>query len=259
MKSIPLAAVLALATIVLAAPVSAQTLSDGFRAGNEAYARGEYTEAATAYERLVESGVDDPDVYFDLGLSYAHLNRHGRAVAAFERALSLRPGDAGIVAALDASRGVLGRRRAEREGEAIVDAGPSLGETLFGWAAEDTLAVLVLLFDGAFFSLILGLFFARRESSRVALGIGAPLAGLFGLALSFGLASRSGALDPGPAAIVVREGAVVREAPAPTAEERHRALEGERVFVVGDEGEFSRVALSGGREGWMATSDLVEL
>jgi tetratricopeptide (TPR) repeat protein len=252
---------LALASLVVLVPAlaSAQdTLAGSFADANAAYARGEFEVAARGYERLVESGVEDGDVFYDLGLSYARLGQHGRAVAAFERALSVRPGDAEALAALESSRGILGRRRAEREGEAYVDAGPPTLEGLYGWASENTLAVLLLLFE-ALLALALGsLFFVKAERPRIALGIIAPVSAL-GLAFAaVGLSARTGALDPGAAAIVVREGAPMREGPSGDASVRHEALEGERVYVTAEDGDFSRIQ-AGSRAGWIASGDLVVL
>lgn len=250
-----------LLTVMLALPGSASaqdTLEGTFAAANAAYARGENDAAAEGYERLVEAGVDDPDVYYDLGLAHARRGAHGRAIAAFERSLRLSPRDPEALAALEASRGLLGRRRAEREGEAIVDSGPPTLDALFGWASEDLLAGSLLAFEAILLIALLGLVVVRGERARIALGIVAPVAGLLLAGAIVGLISRTGALDPGPAAIVIREGAPLREGPSADARERHGALEGERVYVTGQDGEFLRVE-AGGRVGWIASADVVPL
>lgn len=252
--------------LVLAAPSFAaaqapRSLPEIFRAANEAAFQGHHEAAARGYEQLVDLGVDDPDVYYDLGLAYAHLGQHGRAVAAFERALRARPGDEGALAGLESSRAVLGRRRAEREGEAVVDAGTTLGESLFVSVSEDALALAVLALDALFFALLTGLTLARRDRERLRLGLGVatPLVGIALVVAGVGLAARSGAFDPGPPAIVVVEHAAVREGPSASATERHEALEGERAYIVGTEPGFAHVLLGGGREGWIAEFDLVRL
>lgn len=256
---------LALLFSLIGAPAMAQaqpqSLPDLFRSANESAFHGEYEVAARGYEQLVELGVDDPDVYYDLGLAYAHLGQHGRAVAAFERALRARPGDDGALAGLEASRAVLGRRRAEREGEAVVDAGTTLGESLFVSVSEDVLAVAVLALTALFFGLLHGLAVVSRERERLRLGLGVatPLVGIALTVAGLGLAARAGAFDPGPPAIVVVEDAAVREGPSAAATERHEALEGERAYILDTEPGFAHVILGGGREGWVAEFDLVRL
>lgn len=254
----PLVLCLALPTSALA---QAQSLPDLFRSANQAAFEGDQETAVRDYEQLVELGVDDPDVFYDLGLAYAHLGRHGRAIAAFERALRARPGDDGALTGLEASRAVLGRRRAERQGEAVVDAGTPLGESLFVSVSEDALALLVLALTAAFFGLLTALLLVPRERERLRLGVGVatPLVGITLTVAGLGLAARAGVFDPGPPAIVVTEGAAVREGPSPSATERHEALEGERAYVLGTEPGFVHVVLGGGREGWVAEGDLVSL
>lgn len=259
-------ALLALAALVLAlvpglAAAQASSLPDLFRAANQDAAEGRYDAAAAGYEQLVELGVDDADVFYDLGLAYAHLGRHGRAIAAFERALRARPGDEGALTGLEASRAVLGRRRAEREGEAVVDAGTTLGESVFTSLSEDLLAAVVLGLTAAFFALLAALSLVARERERLRLGVGVatPLVGIALVIAAFGLAARTGTFDPGPPAIVITEDAAVREGPSAQSTERHEALEGERAYVVGSEPGFSHVILGGGREGWVADGDLVRL
>jgi tetratricopeptide (TPR) repeat protein len=243
----------------LCAAQAGSSLSDIFRTANEAAFEGDYGAAARGYEQLVDVGVDDPDVFYDLGLAYAHLAQHGRAVAAFERALRARPGDTGALAGLEASRTALGRRRAEREGEAVVDAGTPFGESLFGAVSEDMLAVSVLVLMALFFGLLTSLSFATAERTRLAIGVVTPLVGITLAILGFGLLARTGAFDPGPAAVVVREDASLREGPSAAATERHRALEGERAYVLGEEAGFAHVVLGGGREGWVAVGEIVRL
>lgn len=238
-----------------------RSLPELFRAANEAAFQGDHVTAAHGYEQLVELGVDDPDVFYDLGLAYSHLGQHGRAVAAFERALRARPGDAGALSGLESSRAVLGRRRAERQGEAVVDAGTTLGESIFVSVSEDMLALAVLGLTALFFALLTGLALVprARERLRLGLGVATPLVGIALVIASVGLAARSGTFDPGPPAIVVVEDAPLREGPSARATERHQALEGERAYILGTEPGFAHVLLGGGREGWIAEFDLVRL
>ncbi len=70
---------------------------------------------------------------------------------------------------------------------------------------------------------------------------------------------RGGAFGAGPTAIVVRDDAAIREGPREEATVRARALEGERAEVLSRDGEWARVRLGGGREGWVPGSDVVEL
>jgi tetratricopeptide (TPR) repeat protein len=249
-----------LAALLAVAPsiARADDLADVFRRGNEAYSRGDFAGATSEHERLLELGVRDADVFYNLGTAYARAGRQGRAIAAFERSLRLRPGDAEAIASLERSRAILASRRAEREGEAEVESGRPVGEAVFGGVSVDSLAVLLLVLVTALFALLAAFPFVRREDVRLAIGIATPLLGIAAAVAGLGLAIRSGALDEGTPAIVVRERAPLREGPHDDAQERARGHEGERVWIVARDGEWVRVT-AGARTGWLPSADVVAL
>ncbi len=244
---------------MLGASASAQSFDTLLREGNDAFFRADYVTAAARYEALNEAGVDDADVHYNLGASYARQGLHGRAIVELERAIRLRPSDAGARAALDASRAIVGRRHAEREGEAVVEAGAPFGEALFSFLSEDALAIVVLVLEIALCLVLLALFFVKHERARIGLGVAVPLLLVVLGATGLGLLSRRGAFAAGPTAVVVRDDAALREGPRDEANVRARALEGERAEVLSRDGEWARVRLGGGREGWVAAADVVEL
>ncbi len=250
---------LALAALVLASPAAAQSFDTIFGEGNQAFFQGDYATAAARYEALLEAGVDDPDVHYNLGATYARQGHHGRAIVELERTLRLRPSDEGARTALDASRSIVGRRHAEREGEAVVEAGAPFGEALFAFLSEDALAWVVLLLEVILCGVLLALFFVGGERARIGLGVAAPLLLLALSVTGLGLLSRRGAFAAGPTGVVVRDNAPLREGPREDASERARALEGERAEVLARDGEWARVRLGGAREGWLPATDVVEL
>ena len=91
----------------------------------------------------------DPDVYANLGLADAHAGHLGPAILSFERALRLRPGDGETEAALGIARAAVGKRRADKQGEALVETRPPLAEALVRPYREDTLAWLALVLDAS--------------------------------------------------------------------------------------------------------------
>ncbi|AKF07192.1 tetratricopeptide repeat protein [Sandaracinus amylolyticus] len=249
----------ALACLALASSSArAETLDDLFRAGNEAYFRGAYDDAAERYEELVELGVRDADVFYNLGTAYAREGRHGRAIAAYERALRVRPSDSEASRALQHARDALASRRADREGEATMASDDGLAHAVFGRLSRDALAGAVLVLDALFFAVLAAFLFVRRETARLALGIGAPLLGIALGAASLGLAIRSGAFDEGAPAVVIEDRVALREGPHEDAQERGRAREGERAWIVGEDGAWLRVR-AGAHEGWVEGAKVVRL
>lgn len=208
-------------------------------------------QAAVELQRLVALGIDDPDVYANLGIAHAESFRYGRAMVAFERGLSLRPSDAVAQAGLESAESILARRRAELAGAqtAVVGASPlrSLGRVV----PEPIESAGVIASSWLLGLCLAGLAYARRESLRIALGTTALIAlvcvGVFGTAL-VGRARPASVLARG---IVVAASAPARSAPDERAPQITSLSEGERVDVVERHGRYVRVATGERTRGWI--------
>lgn len=244
------AAVILVTLLTLAPAARADSLGAIFERANSAYFRGDYDEAVVEYRRLLEAGVVDPDVAYNLGAAEAQRGRYGAAIHHLERALWLRPGDEDAERALAEVRGALGSRRAEARGESEVQTG-SLGEALFGGVSPDLLATLALLFDFLLFAALAALVFVRRESLRLAAGVGAVLFTIGLFVSGAGAAVQSGWLDEGEPAVVLTEGLPLREGPDARASTRSNAPEGDRAWVLDVDRGWARVRVPGVGEGWV--------
>ncbi|HJK99580.1 MAG TPA: hypothetical protein RMF84_20300 [Polyangiaceae bacterium LLY-WYZ-14_1] len=230
-------------------PPPAGTLEALFRQAAELAARGEHGEALVRFDRLVELGVQDPDVYFDRGTVHARQESYGRAIRDYRATLALRPGDAdarqGIRSALEA----LARRRAEAEGEATVPAADPPFAGLAGFLDEAAAAWTVLVLDLAFFLALGAWILARGELRRV---VGAVTTMILGALLALGLlvlGMRRGAFTAGEPAVVLDD-APLLEGPVEGAVDRGTLAEGLRVTVVDERAGHRRVR-TGDRRGWV--------
>ena len=91
-------AVAAVLAVVLSGPVwfrsaAAGDFTEQMAKANESYEGGEYAQALEIYERLVEEGAVDPDLFYNLGNAYYKEGQPGRAVLYYKRALRLAPRD----------------------------------------------------------------------------------------------------------------------------------------------------------------------
>ncbi|MFQ5718091.1 MAG: tetratricopeptide repeat protein [Acidobacteriota bacterium] len=64
-----------------------------FDAANRAYEQEDYEDAAIGYQRLIDAGVEDARVEYNLGNALYRLGKIGPAILAYERALKLSPSD----------------------------------------------------------------------------------------------------------------------------------------------------------------------
>jgi tetratricopeptide (TPR) repeat protein len=58
---------------------------------NELYAKGDYSNAAKQYEKILSNEGMAPEIYFNLGNAYYKSNEIGRSILNYERALRLSP------------------------------------------------------------------------------------------------------------------------------------------------------------------------
>ena len=81
------------AMCALPAPSFAAEAASEFDSANRLYEQGRFSEAAAAYEKLIQSGSVSPAIYFNLGNARFKNHEAGRALAAYHRAELLAPRD----------------------------------------------------------------------------------------------------------------------------------------------------------------------
>lgn len=150
--------------------MAAETSETIFQHGVAALEKGDYPAALDSFEALADRGFVNPDLSYNRALAYIGRVRAGaeksgdlgRAAAALEEVLIVRPKDADAVHALEIVREEVAKRRA-RQGTtgAEVDARPSLRRTVLGLASERVWAALA-----AFGSTLLTLGLAFRRAQK---------------------------------------------------------------------------------------------
>lgn len=243
----------------LAAPslAHADAVDDAFVRGNAAAERGEWQEAARAYEDATAL-LPKPNalVAYNLGTAYAHLGEWGRAVYHLTRAMDFEAGPS--TAVLDAARENLElvRRRIELQATSegtVVDRSATSWDLVLETLRAPLLGWVTLLSGWAW--LLGGVWALRRRRRRNAPSgvLGAVLVLLALLYVVAGLLHGwSLRVDrEAPQAIVLAAAVDVRDGPG-----AHRPVEfklqgGSRVRVVGRSPGWLEVRLPGGLDGWV--------
>ncbi len=243
------------AAVVLSASLaaSAVTTTELVARSRAAAARGDWNASARALEELVAAGVDDSVVLYDLGTAYANAGRFGEAIHRFEQVVRRQVFDGDAQHNLRATRLRLAHRDAERTGRAVAETSLPL-KTALGEVLPLDAAVLAAVL--AQLAVLASLWIARRRSSEASRIGGISAAALFGLCGLFALSvlwARSGAE---PAAIVLRDGVRLLDAPAEDAIGGENVREGERVFSTERTGTFARVRTVSGKQGWVRARDV---
>jgi len=231
---------------------SRSSLGEIFEAANVAASRGDHAAAISDYSKLVEAGVQDPDVYFNLATAFAEAGDYPRAILDYERALTLRPNDGKATKNLRAAEKALEEQRAEAEGEATIQRSSSISDAIYGSLSENSLAVALLLANLLFFLCLAWASVGRRRVRWLY-----PLLIASGIALLFcaiGLGAKAGLLRNGPRAVALDDHVVLREGPDPRAQVRGEARGGDRGEVVARDGDFVKLRTVSGLEGWTPAS-----
>jgi hypothetical protein len=227
-----------------------------FQEGNQQYLSGDYNGAVATYRKLVDSGLQHPDVYFNLGNAYYRAGFKGLAVLFYERALTLDPNDSAVLSNLETVRKEL-IDRVVMPGEGGV--GDPLWHEFVRGLGLGRLTWIALGLYWLFFGLL---------AARVLLGLGGegPVRRLLfwisipvlSLALVAGglLASRIWLAERVHHAVVVAPAAALREGPERSAKSLMEVHEGLKVRLLSSAGDHVRVRLENGVEGFLAESQI---
>jgi len=95
--------------ILIPTPLAAQSSLniETLLRGNQLYESKLYLEASQTYQQLIDIGLKDHTLYYNLGNAYFKQNDLGQAILNYERAMQLAPRDTDIRANLDLARSQL--------------------------------------------------------------------------------------------------------------------------------------------------------
>jgi tetratricopeptide (TPR) repeat protein len=246
---------LALTAVMLwSGDARADRLEEAWRRGNDAYLRGDYAAAVTAYEEIDRQGVVSADLAFNLGDAYFRKGALGPAIWAFERALALDPGDEDARFNLEQARKLAASRAQDRiTGEqhdpAWIRAVTSIGPSLLTW-------LFLALYLGGFAAL-----YARtRAGEDLRSTLGAITAVLVtGALLTGGLLYGRVQLERTPFGVVLPDAVAVKEGADVNYRTSFDVHAGLRVRIVERDQDWLRIRLGNGLEGWVRAGDVGKL
>jgi tetratricopeptide (TPR) repeat protein len=219
----------------------AEATSDDFTQANRLFEEGKYSQAADAYEKMVQGGTVSPELYFNLGDACFKAGQMGRAISAFRHAELLAPRDQDIRANLQIARNKAG------------DNNPALPGTRWTrWTGRlsvdewtvSTFAVVALFF------IVLTVRELSQAGKNFASGWIIALAGAgLCLALCLGIAVEQGIVEKSTVVIVPE--AVARLGPLREAQSVFTAHDGAELLVQNTDGDWLEVADAANHVGWI--------
>jgi tetratricopeptide (TPR) repeat protein len=227
--------------------VNAQTPDENWAQANELYAAGNFDEAEQLYKAIESAGHVSAALYYNLGNTYFRQKSWGKAILYYERALKLHPENRDI------------SHNLEMAGAMIIDRIEPVPEFFLTiWirhihsvAGADTWAWGSIVFFAACLLLALLFFFARSIALRkfsFFLAIFTLLC--CGCCAVFAHYQKQNMLDQSKA-IVMPAVVTVKSSPDNSGKDLFILHEGTKVTLLETLGQWQRIQLTDGRQGWL--------
>ena len=215
-----------------------------FETANESFARGQYSEAARSYERVMAQQGYSAPLLFNLANAQQRNGQLGQAILNYERAVLLAPNDPDIAANLAAAR--------EKAGIEI-GRPSSLQQAVRRLTLNVWFGVAALAAFGMSATLPLQ---RLRPAARVVMNVGR---GLATLALVFAVGALVLRGSDFRRAVVTAPEAVAGVSPVTVAQPVFKLRAGEGVTLQRTHGEFALIRNQAGHQGWVKADDIARV
>jgi len=215
-----------------------------YNRANDRYAAGQYQEALDLYSKLLERGVDNSSLYYNTANTYFKLGQVGYARLYYERALRRSPFDRDIRNNLSYLEGSLSERIIPLYSESIFKNFSKIG-TYVNERMVTCVELFLLTAFAAFAHLFLLLPSLRDRTRRWMYTTGI----LFLLSLGGGVLYRM-QIKHHPYGVVTGKKIEVLSAPVEESETSFVLYEGGKALMQESRGEWIRIWVPDGREGW---------
>jgi len=226
-----------------------------FDQGKELYKNGKYQQAINAWMQILDKGEHSAELYFNLGNAQYKLNHIGPSIYYYEKALQLSPNDSDIKNNLAFAE------------NARIDSIEPLPKTVFskwyqsvaGLFTFNGWAVLAVVLSLLFVTLFLLYYFSYSEKRKRLLFVGSMFFGLFLIASLTMAFLTYGDYTKNQPAIIFASEIEVKTAPTMGSDIAFTLHEGTKVQISAQDGNWFRITLADGKDGWIPATDLKQL
>ncbi len=240
---------------MFALPLWGEGTSIQFQRANRAYESGNFEQAAALYDSLIAEGFESGELHYNLGNAFFRLDQLGKAILHYERALLLAPGDADALHNL-----AFAKQNAVDDFEEIPDFFlRSWWHRLRDRALSFTWGIVAFAFWFAGFGGLAIWQLSRQRRVRKTgfiAGVMLLLVSLLPLSLALG---RAAIEQHSGRAVVMNSEASLRSAPDKAGTELLLLHEGTEIDLLDKLGDWEKVRLPNGEEGWLPLSVFEEI
>jgi tetratricopeptide (TPR) repeat protein len=225
---------------------------DLLQSANEAYAKGDYAEAAEQYEAALKENGESASVYYNLGNSYYKANKIAPSILNYERALLLEPGNGDIRFNLEVAK-LKTVDKIEPVGEFFLTAWFHSVENLMSTDAWSKFGIVcfILLIGGLF------LFFFSRKILIKKAGFYAAVCLLVGVIFGNIFAyNQKKSLTNRDSAIIFVPTTTIKSSPADSGTDLFILHEGAKVKLKNKIGNWNEIETADGNVGWIKNEEI---
>jgi len=226
-----------------------------FDQGKELYKNGKYQQAINSWMQILENGQTSSELYFNIANAQYKLNQIGPSIYYYEKALQLSPNDSDIKTNLAFAE------------NARIDAIEPLPQSVFTkWYNNiadiftyDGWAILAVGFSIVFVILFLLYYFSYTEKRKRLLFATSILSILLLLGAVTMAFLTYGDYSKNQPAIIFASQIEVKSEPSMGSSSAFVLHEGTKVQILAQDGNWFRISLADGKDGWIPASDLKQL
>ncbi|WP_081208365.1 tetratricopeptide repeat protein [Salegentibacter sediminis] len=226
-----------------------------FEKANSQYAEGNYEEAISLYEQIIENDETSVPVYYNLGNSHYKLNNVGPSIYYYEKALQLDPNDEDVQNNLDFARNMTLDAIPDAEATGF---SASINEliSMFSYNTWGVMAIIGSVLLAVFF--VIYYFHPQTLAKRIFFSGAVFMFIMMAVSVFFAFKQQDHQLNNEFAIIYVEE-AEVRNEPSQRAGNTFTLHEGTKARVLEDFQGWVKLELANGTQGWTLHENLRKL
>ena len=247
--------ILAVVSFAVSVRGAEPTSAERWSSGNAAYSAGNYDEAITEYQTIIDGGEYSLELYYNLANAHFKAENIGKAILYYNKALRLDPSQEDVLHNL----AIVEAKTKDQVGEETTFFLAEWMRALRNTMSCTVWSVLSLVTFALFLAFALLFLLASPIKVRKA-GFYCALCAvvLFVATTSFAISSRNDILTHDEA-IVLSPAISVKSSPDRSATDLFVLHEGTKVRIVSEVDEWCEVVLADGKKGWLQKNDIEEI
>ncbi len=241
-----------LVLLSLATTSRADRLEQLFEQANQAYEKEDYTTAIKSYSDIINYGVENSAVFFNLGNAYIKTRQVGQAILYYEKAHRLVPRDPDVLANLELAQ----LMTVDKVDMPVPGLTANLVNHFYNYFSLNELAELTLFHFAGIMGLLCIIVLVRSNEARRILwyfaGFGIALLLLFGLTFY----TKQNKQEKIAEAIVLTPKLDAYSQPGATGAISFTVHEGKKVLIRQSRDNWAEVELENGWQGWVQDTKL---